>query len=60
MLNWYKALKLKSYSAVDRLAVIASIKHSEPQANTSHDKGLPKSTNYSWIGWKMNRRFLIL
>ena len=42
-------LKHKSYSVIDKLAVIASIKCSESQANMSSDNGVPESTIHRWL-----------
>ena len=37
------------YSISDKLAVNVSIKHSQSQANVTHDNGAPESTIHWWV-----------
>ena len=49
MLNQFKILKEKWYSVTDKLAVNASVKHGESQANMFCDNGVSESPICGWL-----------
>ena len=49
MFSQYEMLKWIAYSVTDKLAVIASVKSGESQANVFHVNGVPESTIHGWL-----------